>query len=279
VCRVDRADGTKWIARVFPPARSLATTKDDAKALAFLAAHDFPSERLADATPVTVVDDHAVLVTEFAEGKAPSNSRDLCRWIGDHLGRLHTLPTKGAPTRAGGGWHHLSLNAGGRAADVATLLPLLDELAASSKGEQRKGVQVIRDALTGLDLCKGLPQAFVHVDFGGPNLLKAKDGTITVIDWTGSGKGARIEALASVLTPMQQTGLEEIVGAYRQHVSPTDKELAALPGTMLTHQLVLAAWGTLFRPDTITGLAAQLPAAPAAIAVKADQIVKLFSRA
>ncbi len=193
------------------------------------------------------------------------------------MGRLHALPTKGAPARDGGGWHHLSLNAGGRTADVAALLPLLDELATTVKGEQRDGVKAIRDALVGLDLCKGLPQALVHVDFAGPNLLKASDGMITVIDWTGSGRGSRIEALASLLAPWQKTGLEEGVAAYRKHVTPTDKELAALPGTLLTHQLVLAAWGALFRPENIVPVAKRLPDAHKAFAAQAKQITKLFA--
>lgn len=114
VVRVDRRDKVRWIARVFPPARSAAATEADIDVLRWLAAHDMPAERLAHDEPLTWLDGHAVVVTEFAPGKPISQTRATSEWMGETLGRLHALPLHDAPDREGGGWHHLSLNGGGR---------------------------------------------------------------------------------------------------------------------------------------------------------------------
>ena len=99
VFRVDRAGGPSWVARVFPPARSLEVVKGDAEILAHLEQRGFPAERLARSDPVSVHEDQAVLVTVFAPGEALPGDETTFKMFGDLLGRLHTLhaiPT--APT-------------------------------------------------------------------------------------------------------------------------------------------------------------------------------------
>lgn len=277
VYRVDRADGSSWIARVFPPSRALASTKADATLLAFLAKHEFPAERLADERPVSVVDDHAVLVTEFCKGKTPGATAAVGTWLGDALGRLHALPISKAPKRVGGGWHGLSLDGGGRAVDVAILSDLLADLRRLVKPDQRKDVDALQGALSALDLCEGLPQALVHVDFGGPNVLKSADGTFTVIDWTGAGRGPRMQSVAGSLGNLPPTAMRAAIKAYRHHVEPTAEELDRLDGTVITHKLVLACWAAAVMPAQLPGIAAQLPQAGPAMKKRATAIRKAFA--
>src|ERR1700743_1683632 len=47
VFRIDRNAGEPWVARAFPPARPRAGVEGDAAILRFLAAQDYPAERLA----------------------------------------------------------------------------------------------------------------------------------------------------------------------------------------------------------------------------------------
>ncbi len=274
VVRVDRRDKVRWIARVFPPARSISAAEEDVAVLRWLEARSMPAERLAHEDPLTTVEGHAVLVTEFAPGKPISATRATGEWTGDALGRLHALSLEDAPSRKGGGWHHLSMNGGGRVFDVALLHELLADAAASSEASAAS-IAELRAALDALDLGDGLPEAMVHVDFGGPNVLRDKE-RYTVIDWTGSGRASRVASLASVVFPQGDTGIDVIAGAYGSHITPTAEELDRVEAMMLTHQLVLAAWGVLFDVTRVGPLVAQLPAAQASAAKKAARLRKAF---
>src|ERR1700760_388647 len=76
VYRITRADGPDWVARVFPAARPLSAAEGDAAVLKALAAGGFPAERGPVETPVSVLDDQPVLVTEFIPGeRARGNGR------------------------------------------------------------------------------------------------------------------------------------------------------------------------------------------------------------
>ena len=275
VVRVDLRDQARWIARVFPPARSTDATEGDGAVLRWLANNGIPAERLATDDPITSVGGHAVLVTEFAPGKPISATRPTSEWLGDTLGRLHALPLDDAPSRHGGGWHHLSLNGGGRARDVELLHELLTDVAAQSPSSAGE-IGELRAALDALDLGDDLPEAMVHVDFGGPNLLRDKD-RYTVIDWTGSGRAPRMPALASVLAAQGDTAIKLIATAYRSHVTPTAEELDRVEAMMLTHQLVLAAWGVLFDPSAPARIVASLPEGRAWATKKAALVRKAFA--
>lgn len=274
VLRVDRRDKVRWIARVFPPARSASATEGDVAVLRWLAVHDMPAERLAHEDALTWVDGHAVVVTEFAPGKPISSTRATSEWVGETLGRLHSLPRADAPQREGGGWHHLSLDGGGRAHDIGLLHELLAD-AAAREPKSAEAIAELRSALDALDLGAGLPEAMVHVDFGGPNLLRDKD-RYTVIDWTGAGWAPRMASLASVVATQGDTAIEVIADAYRNHVIPTAEELARVDGMMLTHRLVLAAWAAIFDTSRAALTVAQLDAARTAAAKKANRLRKSF---
>ena len=279
VYRVDRADRSSWIARVFPPARMMSAVEGDAEILSMLETRGFPSERLADEDPVSAVDGHAVVVTLFVKGKPPSGAAAMGTWQGNALGELHAIPLDEVPSRLGGGWHSLSLNGGGRAADLGIVSDLFADLKRLVAPEQRAHVDTLLTALGSLDLCEGLPQALVHVDFGGPNILKAADGSMTVIDWTGAGRGPRVESVASAFGPLPPAAQKAAIKAYREHIELTPEELDRLEGTLLTHQLVLACWGAAVVPAQLPGVAAQVPKAPAAMQDIAARMRKAFAAA
>ena len=107
VYRVGRLDGPDWVARVFPAARPIAAAEGDALVLRALAAGGFPAERCAAESPVSSLDEQAVLVTEFVPGERSRGNGRTFAILGALLGRLHARSGEGLPP--GGGWHHLAL--------------------------------------------------------------------------------------------------------------------------------------------------------------------------
>src|SRR6266480_2854214 len=103
VFRIDRNDGSPWVARVFPPARPRAGAEGDAAILRFLERQDYPAERLAADDAVSDFDGSAVLVTRFVEGARLPDGAAKFAMMGELLGRLHALPydeTAGRPGRS-----------------------------------------------------------------------------------------------------------------------------------------------------------------------------------
>ena len=79
VFRIDRNDGSPWVARAFPPARPRARVEGDAAILRFLERQDYPAERLAADDAVSDFDGSAVLVTRFVEGvQLPGGAATRC---------------------------------------------------------------------------------------------------------------------------------------------------------------------------------------------------------
>src|SRR6516165_12525871 len=106
VFRIDRNDGSPWVARAFPPARPRAGVEGDAAILRFLERQDYPAERLAVDDAVSDFDGSAVLVTRFVEGgQLPDGTNQAAEQfaiMGDLLGRLHALPLEASVGRPGG---------------------------------------------------------------------------------------------------------------------------------------------------------------------------------
>ena len=236
VHRVDRRDGSSWVARVFPVERPFEATQGDAEILRFLEAQQYPAERCADDLPVSRFEGQSVLVTGFLSGPngRPDNSPTTMRAMGDLLGRLQTLaPADGAMARPAGSWHHLAIAGGGRREDVAALAPLIVDARCAP----------LRDELSRIDLLENLPHALLHPDFVTANVMFTQNGPV-LIDWTGAGRGPRIAALGQLLS-MAATDLrlvDEIAAGYRFHVFLEAEELARLDGAVGAFELILDCW-------------------------------------
>lgn len=232
VFRVQRAEGEPWVARVFPAARPLAAAEGDAAILRGLARAGFPAERCATEAPVTELSGQGVLVTTFVPG-TPAGGGPVFARLGALLGRLHAHPAEGL--RPGGGWHHL-VPQGGPSEEIQAALDLLSEAG---------GVPELIGAVAELDDCADLPHAFVHPDFVPANAIEGADGTITIVDWAGSGRGPRLWSLGSLLFAAGARSprlVDLVVSRYRRHTRLTADELERLPDAIRARPLLTDCW-------------------------------------
>lgn len=250
VYRVDRADGPAWVARVFPAARAESAASGDAEILRFLQRHRFPSERAAAADPLSVLDGHPVLVTEFVPGvprarrAAAIRDRGGLVRLGEMLGELQTLPAAGgAAARPGGAWHHLA--DGGPAEEIEAVLALLAERAdAAGRADQPQCAMLARE-LADADDGAGLPMALIHPDFVLANVIVSPERGMVVVDWTGAGRGPRAWPLAFLLYAegaKNPPRADLIVSGYRRQVTLEPAEIERIPAMMRVRPVVLAAW-------------------------------------
>lgn len=186
VFRVERAGGDPWVARVFPAGRPPAEVEGDAAILRSLEHAGFPAERCATDAPVSELNGQGVLVTGFVPGEKASGGRAYA-YLGALLGRLHAHPAENL--RPGGAWHHL-VPQGGPGEEIEAALALLGAAG---------GVPELMEAIAELDDCADLPHAFVHPDFVPANAIENADGGVTVVDWTGAGRGPRLWSLGFLL--------------------------------------------------------------------------------
>ena len=250
VALVRRSDGPDWVARWFPAARSTDAAHGDAEILRFLAAQDFPAERLAASNPLSVLDGRSVLVTEYVE-PVPRQERRAAikdfgglRHLGALLGRLHALPiSSGAPGRDGGAWHHL---ADGEPADeIAAAISLVTATAGGLRAEDRALCATLRSVLDSLDNGDGLPRSLVHPDFVLANVVASRERGPVLVDWTGAGRAARAWSLAFLLFAEGAKNLARIdlvISGYRDHIDLEPEEVDRLPALMRARPTTLAVW-------------------------------------
>jgi Ser/Thr protein kinase RdoA (MazF antagonist) len=249
VYRVDRADGPAWVARVFPAVRDESAAAGDAEILGLLQRHGFPAERAATAEPLSVLDGHSVLVTEFVPGVARGGRaaaiRDLggLRRLGELMGELHTLSAPdGAAARPGGAWHHLA--DGGPADEVRAMLALLAECADDAAADRPHHAMLARE-LADADSGCGLPTALIHPDFVLANVIASAERGMVLVDWTGAGRGPRAWPLAFLLFAQGAKNpprADLIVSGYRRQVTLEPAEIDRIPAMMRVRPVVLAAW-------------------------------------
>jgi len=245
VHRVDLAGGTSWIARVFPAAMDVGAVRDDAQLLAWLAAAGFPAERCARPEPVSVLDGQPVLVTELAPGRPLPGQPASFELLGRFLGRLHTADPGGQPAarRPGGAWHHL-LPAGSPAQEVTAARTLLHEArhrVAAGDGDRYDALVAALDASDG---CADLPHALVHPDCVPRNAIGQPGGDVTIIDWTGTGRGPRIVSFGCLLWAAagDQGNVAAAISGYRHFVTLEPGEVDRLGAAMRLRPLILACW-------------------------------------
>lgn len=242
VFRVDRRDGSRWVARVFPASRPLDGVREDAAILRALERAGFPAERCADPEPVSEFLGQGVLVTGFLEDHGPLSPGRPAAILGVMLGRLHTHPATNL--RPGGAWHHLSFSGGPRE-EIATACDLLDEHLPRVGLRELAVFDRIRDEVARTDDCHDLPHAFVHPDFVPANAISTAEGKLAIVDWAGAGRGPRVWSLGFLLWAAGARDLrlvELVVSRYRRSIELEPAELDRLDGAIRGRPVMLEAW-------------------------------------
>jgi aminoglycoside phosphotransferase (APT) family kinase protein len=242
VFRVDRRDGSRWVARVFTAERPLAGVREDATILQALERAGFPAERCAHPEAVSELLGQGVLVTEFLEDHGPLPPGRPAAMLGALLGRLHAHPA--TTLRPGGAWHHVAF-AGGPREELAAAVDLLDEHASRVGLRELALFERLRDEVARADDCHDLPHAFVHPDFVPANAVSTADGKLVIVDWSGSGRGPRLWSIGFLLWAAGARDLrlvDLVVSRYRRSVDLEPAELDRLDGAIRARPLVIDAW-------------------------------------
>jgi Ser/Thr protein kinase RdoA (MazF antagonist) len=250
VIRVDLEDDRRWIARVFPKARPIEHVKGDAAILQFLEQQDFPAERCAVASPVSVLYSRGILVTEYIVGSNVGSGERTAYALGEMLGRLHRLPAEdGVVSRSAGALHHYSRSGGGLQNDILAARAFLTEVAGRIPDQNRALYDSLWDQVAQADNCENLPEALIHPDPALKNLLLTRNGDLVFIDWTGAGRGPRIVSLAILLWSCalekggwSPTRVDAAVAGYRSQIRLGKSELGRLAVVMRIRPLVFACW-------------------------------------
>ena len=246
VFRVERADGSPWIARVFSPARPPAGAEGDAAILRFLAGRSYPAERLAVDDAVSVFEGSSVLVTELIDGEHIPPFTDNMTVMADLLGRLHALPLDDTITRPGGAQAIDPSREGRPRQDLLAALTLLDAVDTHAPSETRYQYEQLREAVRAADDGEGLPEALVHgnLPHAPDHVLRTKDGPVA-FHWTASGRGPRLADFAWLMCVSwgDPKLIVPAVEAYCRHVELTDEELDRLEQVMYIRPLYLDAFG------------------------------------
>jgi hypothetical protein len=238
---VRRGDGPPWIARVFSsPADQVARVEGDAEILRFLAANDFPAERIAHDDPVSMFDDDSgVIVTQFVDGGRPADERgrsesaEIAHELGSLLGRLHAFPpSDGAVARDGGAEEaDGGFYVGRPKQDLAAAMSFLASVEDKVTLDGREKFEWLRDQVENADDAEGLPEGLTHSNY---HLWAAvgMPGALTIVGWAGSGRGPRLPALAWLLRTTAEgnpENIDAVLRGYRQHVQLSDDEIQRLP--------------------------------------------------
>lgn len=246
VHRIDHANGTPWVARLFQPARPFERVEGDAGILKFLDDQDFPAERIVCAAPVSELLGHGVLVTGFVEGTMLQDipvdldgsdagaARDILQRSGDLLGRLMCLPIEGgAPAREGGSWHSHAPFEGLPHEDMREAKRLLEGIAGTVPEAHRARYDSLAEQVDLADDCSDLPRALIHPDFGGPNIIVTPPGEMVVIDWSGSGRGPRATSLGWLINRFHDFRcVDAVIDGYQKWVQLEEEELERLADAM-----------------------------------------------
>ncbi len=242
--RIERTDGSPWVARAFPPARPRSGAEGDADILRFLERQGYPAERLAIDDAVSDFDGSSVLVTGFVESEALPPERNV-EIMADLLGRLHALPLDETVTRPGGAGGDDPSREGGPGQDLLAALSFLDAVATKVPLEKREEFERVREVVSTADVGEDLPQALVH-----GNLMHAPDHAIigpdgpVAINWKSAGRGPRMTDFAFLMwgTWLDQPVIEAGVSAYRKHIEITTEELDRFEAMMSIRPLYLMAF-------------------------------------
>jgi aminoglycoside phosphotransferase (APT) family kinase protein len=101
----------------------------------------------------------------------------------------------------------------------------------------------------------------VDPDFVPANAIENAEGGITVVDWTGAGRGPRLWSLGFLLfaAGVRSPKLVDVVTSrYRRHTRLTEDELGRLPDAIRARPLLIDSWsvatGRKPAEDVLSGL-------------------------
>lgn len=247
VLRVDLAGGRRLVARIFSEHRPQDRVAGDVAILRAVEDQGYPAERCAFDEPVSMLAGQPVLLTTFVRGKPSAITVEHERDLADLLGRLHALPVPDVlRSHPGGALHHDPLREGPPVQDLEAALSFL--ATAESLIGANELIERLRALIRRADPCTGLPEALVHPDMVGPNVLVDRSGDLVAIDWTGAGTGPRLASFAYLLwgAGLKPGGDDAMVAAiasgYARHVQLTGEELDRLTDAMLVRPVYFAAW-------------------------------------
>jgi methyltransferase (TIGR00027 family) len=278
VYRVDRTDGSRWAARVFPASRSFDAVQEEAEILDWLAREGLPAERGAHSQPVSVLAGQPVLVTDFVSGRQVAATPEVFRALAEILGRLHLLgPGPPRARRPGAAWHHLVLDAG-PAEELATARSLFEAARHRVPSTESALSAELADDLWQLDDCEDLPHAFGHPDLVPRNLVGAAAGDQVVIDWTGAGWAPRVLSLGCLLwaAAKRPSCLRAAAAGYCSLISLNSDEVDRLEKAMRTRPLILTCWSFVTGRDNLPDLTTKWRKERAEIHRGAMQAAKYF---
>lgn len=245
-----RRDGPNWIARVFPAERPVEAVTGDAEILRWLEGVGYPAERNATDEPVSGLDGCAVLVTEAVISARGADRRKAIkdaggiRRLGELLGELTSLDVPpGAPSRAGGAWHHMA--AGRPAAELEAARLMLEEAEERAPARELGAFTSLNEELDSVDAGEGLPEGFLHPDFVLANVVATPQPGMVLVDWAGAGVGPRLWALAFLLwaeAAKDPRRAALALAGYRRHVNLEPEELERLPAVMRARPLIFDIW-------------------------------------
>ncbi len=143
-------------------------------------------------------DGHLIVAQQKVEGEVPELTANICRIIGQQLGKLHRIPIEGLPLKE----HWLNGNY------IATRLTEL----------QGRPIKYVMEAIETYERLKDIdftqfPQVLIHGDITQDNLLFQDDNLLAILDWEQSGVGAAIMDLAASITGL---GLLEREGQVKR---------------------------------------------------------------
>ena len=252
VFRIDRNDGSPWIARAVPPARPRARVEGDASILRFLEQRGYPAERLAADDAVSDLDGSSVLVTRFVDGGPLPDGATKFAMMGELLGRLHALPSDDSVSRPGGASGEDPRHEGEPRQDLLAALAFLDAVDTKVPAAERERFERLRAQVRSADDGAGLPESLLH-----GNLVHAPDHAVlsadgpVAINWKAAGRGPRLADFAYLIwgtgawNPRRpdQECIDAAVSAYRRHIEPINDELDRLADVMYIRTLYLVCFG------------------------------------
>jgi len=277
---VDQLDGPSWIARQYSKSKSIESVKGDATVLRFLEQHCFPAERCAHPSPVSTLEGHGVLVTNYVEGLNPKGSPRAYYFLGLLLGRLHSIPI--APDiilPEGGAWHHLS-SSGGPKEEITAAQSLLTDSGQSIPTDQRLHYERLVTELKQCSDFHDMPKALIHPDFVPPNMIKIEPGNWTVVDWSGAGLGPRIWSLGFVLWAAGNRDLQcvdAVITGYRKYINLSTEELEQLSIAIGTRPLIFDCWSFCMDRKSLLEVVQGLSGIHDQANIITERALKLFS--